>query len=648
MNHPLSAYSNPNHKPIWGYAFLGACAYVILSKKFDRPEIPLLENPARKKRFMEILKPLEELSAFAHKIMTEKKIIGEKYNYTLNSTDMFFPDAVKNVTERFHSPEQITEILKQYRAKFFLENLVPHEFGFLKELVKNKKLLRKYNRIAREAHWYKENGYDLQGVSGFWQSREIKHHFDNARANEIWEILNLDLKAIKSPAELKIILGRIEGEWLEKQRLNEPKPVRQGEVFIDCGKGYKWIYLDTPSCREEAQAMAHCGNVGGREDARIFSLREFKKNKKGEVIEIPHLTFIGYENEEKMGLMSEKIYVIGEMKGYGNSKPIEKYHPQIMKFILDDRVIFLAGGGYKPENNFHLDDLSKENLEIVKRQKPQFFDVKIMLRQSPARRNVFLSAMLGYEVWFDVAEEGDFGPTIFTVDKFDSLENLINAEAESYWKLPEPSGRYNTTIERLYNSLSENDWLYENFREYGDHNDYETVQDIINYMEKSVKGRRALRNLNKLLKPYKKKYQDLPELYHNFQDSGEFRDNETELYDEINYAIDDSYVHPTEREYIRLAIKTMNEEKWGAGLYLKFSDMTSAWKPVEIRIDARDLQDFLEKIIKYGEPSDFASLLTWGNDVDYSFRIEDPREHLSFEYDPQEGADRLTDSYGGK
>jgi hypothetical protein len=649
MNHPLSAYSNPNHKPIWGYAFLGACAYVILSKKFDRPEIPLLENPARKKRFMEILKPLEELSAFAHKIMTEKKIIGEKYNYTLNSTDMFFPDAVKNVTERFHSPEQITEILKQYRAKFFLENLVPHEFGFLKELVKNKKLLRKYNRIAREAHWYKENGYDLQGVSGFWQSREIKHHFDNARANEIWEILNLDLKAIKSPAELKIILGRIEGDWIEKKRLEEPSPVRQGEVFIDCGNGYKWIYLDTPTCKMEADAMAHCGNTGGSEDARIISLREFKKDKKGKVVEIPHLTFIGYEREEKFGLMSEKFYLLGEMKGYANSKPTKKYHPQIMKLILDGRIMFLVGGGYKPENNFELDDLSPENLEIVKRQKPQFFDVKLMLDQTPERMNAFLQVLTQSEQWFEPGEEGDFGPRNYILDTYDNLEELIKIEPESEWKLPDVSRRrQNTTVESLFDSLSSDDWLYETYRDYGDHNEYETVQDIIRYMEKKPKGRKALKNLNKILKPYGKKYDDLPELFYNFSESGEFRDNEENLYDEIRHAIEASYVYATGKYHNRLAISAMNEEKWGAGLYLKFSDKESIWKPVSIQIDKKDLIDFCEKVIKYGYERSGEPLLVLGTDHDYTFSIQDPRDNLSIEYDPQDGADHLTHSYGSK
>jgi hypothetical protein len=66
---------------------------------------------------------------------------------------------------------------------------------------------------------------------------------------------------------------------------------------------------------------------------------------------------------------------LGEMKGRGNQKPQEKYHPYILsllthkengKYLIKD----IEGGGYLPEKNFDIEDFSYENLVKLTNERP--------------------------------------------------------------------------------------------------------------------------------------------------------------------------------------------------------------------------------------------------------------------------------------
>jgi hypothetical protein len=134
-----------------------------------------------------------------------------------------------------------------------------------------------------------------------------------------------------------------------KQSTNIVKPTATTRKILDLGNGMAWYSLGSSSCGAEGKAMGHCGNVPSKQRYHdVLSLRTVH-NIDGEEYHEPHLTFINdtrYNN-------------LGEMKGRGNEKPSKKYHPAIIKLL--NQGYFPEGGGYAPESNFNLSDLSEEH-----------------------------------------------------------------------------------------------------------------------------------------------------------------------------------------------------------------------------------------------------------------------------------------------
>lgn len=161
-------------------------------------------------------------------------------------------------------------------------------------------------------------------------------------------------------------------EWHVKMASRKRVPGPEGYKLELSGMphGWYWVDLEKSSCSEEGKAGGHCGNMAGSEHDNIYSLRDANG--------IVHLTFIVDDG------------ILGESKGYGNSKPSKIYHPQIMALLLGkhkvqyssksppvekDIISYIAGGGYKPENNFQFSDLSKENQQKILKVKPYILDL---------------------------------------------------------------------------------------------------------------------------------------------------------------------------------------------------------------------------------------------------------------------------------
>lgn len=142
--------------------------------------------------------------------------------------------------------------------------------------------------------------------------------------------------------------------WHEQLALKRSGAGAEGRTIIDLGtigwKGWKWVSLDKGYCSVEAKAAGHCGNANAREGDNILSLRDPGG--------YPHLTFIVNDG------------TLGEAKGRGNDKPVKKYHPAIMSLLLSDEIQSVRGGGYKPENNFQIKDLSEEDRQKLLTAKP--------------------------------------------------------------------------------------------------------------------------------------------------------------------------------------------------------------------------------------------------------------------------------------
>jgi hypothetical protein len=180
--------------------------------------------------------------------------------------------------------------------------------------------------------------------------------------SDIRHFLSLDIPEINDyiftnqiPEEVIYFFLEVEKEWAESRgrQVDISLDYKEGAVdLIEFKDGWKWINLNRPSCRREAQAMGHCGNqqAGAQSTDTILSLREPLEK----TIWRPHATFILKKNG-----------TLGEMKGYANSKPDEKYHHYIVALLKLPIIKGLVGGGYLPENNFDLSDLNKNQYDEV-------------------------------------------------------------------------------------------------------------------------------------------------------------------------------------------------------------------------------------------------------------------------------------------
>jgi hypothetical protein len=202
--------------------------------------------------------------------------------------------------------------------------------------------------------------------------------------------LHLNLRVINEynpagqlPSEVFAHFEKIEKEWAKDLAGTIPyltQPIEDPDVdsdpdsdhtnycfdVIDFGDGWHWVDLNDSSCDLESRAMGHCGN-SGNSGSTLLSLRYLNKRRADEDSWLwePHLTF---ELEEDG--------MLGQMKGKANDKPAPKYHKYIIPLLTHKVTINtkgesgffikgIRGGGYRPETNFSLDDLTEEESDNV-------------------------------------------------------------------------------------------------------------------------------------------------------------------------------------------------------------------------------------------------------------------------------------------
>jgi hypothetical protein len=187
-------------------------------------------------------------------------------------------------------------------------------------------------------------------------SRDLVHFISlpiPAIQNIVWDRQNSE--------QLLAEFQRLEDEWKARQSELIPYDPQDGQVVMEFEDGMAWVLLPRGYCEDEATAMGHCGNAGSRPGERILSLRRKIKDHFGRDRWRPSLTFILDRNG-----------VLGEMKGRANSKPDPKYHSHIFALLMDRELIKgIKGGGYKPEANFAISDLTPEEQERLFTERPE-------------------------------------------------------------------------------------------------------------------------------------------------------------------------------------------------------------------------------------------------------------------------------------
>ena len=215
--------------------------------------------------------------------------------------------------------------------------------------------------------------------------------------------------------------------WHTSLESKSRMPGADGEVILDLSnsiepknvsllkggwEGWKWVDLRKGYCDKESKSMGHCGNSGALLGDTILSLRDQNN--------IPHLTFILNGGN------------LGQMKGRNNNKPSEKYHPAIVELLKLPIIKQVVGGGYKPENNFSLNDLDEEIKDQLIELKPDLeFDVYKDLEEKMEKiRDEYNVKDWTFASEYSSLEYNDESPTIYcsggfyTTIKFKLIKEL--------------------------------------------------------------------------------------------------------------------------------------------------------------------------------------------------------------------------------
>jgi len=148
--------------------------------------------------------------------------------------------------------------------------------------------------------------------------------------------------------------------------------VEKNEVIRDYrdknGIGFYWVDLQTNNSPEECNRMGHCGRTSSSNT--IYSLRETRKVKDNYTFNRSHLT----------AAVGDSDGFIYQLKGPKNSKPDERYFPQIVDLIMNTDIKGF-GSEYDSANDFSIVDLPEDDIRKIYQSKPEIFNTRRLKRQ---------------------------------------------------------------------------------------------------------------------------------------------------------------------------------------------------------------------------------------------------------------------------
>lgn len=253
------------------------------------------------------------------------------------------------------------------------------------------------------------------------------------------EDINFILDWLKNPLrDEKVNLGNLKfeeakrksEEWHNSLKATGKITDESGKIFIEFDDGFYWIDLQTTSSQDEATAMGHCGNTNDGDT--LFSLRD--KNKS------PHVT-VAYDSKD---------HAIYQMKGRGNEKPVEKYHPYIYRLLVDPELKpqYFAYE-YLKEEDFNMSDFDEETFKKVYNYNPNLVyksisydhsmcigllkkgyleksDIKnVLLESKEVTTEVFFELLMGYD-------KNGIELNLFSNEELKEFYNILEESKE--WK----------------------------------------------------------------------------------------------------------------------------------------------------------------------------------------------------------------------
>ena len=299
--------------------------------------------------------------------LDDVKKIDVDNNHADYTTDLAYKEEIKKEIDwarrTLKKNDRIVWFLRLLRYELYVQILRP------RSRTAKETALKDFNRNAKTDY----TANDMMPI------RQLKTNLEHFMSLNIPAIENY-VFAKQKPAELFNTLSNLEREAQSKMgddagaeemfrqnRLIEKE--KTDDVIMRFPDGFAWVDLNTPADNEEGEAMGHCGNRASyRSDETILSLRKTVKYQ-GKQWWYPVCTFI---------LDGDNL--LGEMKGRNNNKPQDRYHPYIIALLKTKRIEGIKGGGYKPENNFSLNDLTDEERENLIEHNPNFAGADYLYR----------------------------------------------------------------------------------------------------------------------------------------------------------------------------------------------------------------------------------------------------------------------------
>ena len=270
----------------------------------------------------------------------------------LGDQKVVFQGAVKWALEFLYKDDRIVWYLSILQRLALMENRGNPNFHTIKWKKKRKRKLDGWTggRIRDDFQFFTQQVWEH-----FYGVQEVHSH-PSMKDYPFYDLI--DGKSI--PRSARQILDdflKIEAKLLDNSRLS--RFCTDGQLVHSCPDGWGWYKIIEGRSKQEAIAMHHCGNEGGKQADVMYSLREPVVHSSGERLK-PHLTFIVNNG------------LIGETKGFANEKPDILFHGYIEEFLKMEEIRGIVGGGYMPENNFQFFDLPKPARMRVLEEKPDF------------------------------------------------------------------------------------------------------------------------------------------------------------------------------------------------------------------------------------------------------------------------------------
>ena len=379
----------------------------------------------------------------------------------------------------------------------------------------------------------------------------------------------------QNPSELLGKFSELERDWKDKQNQflkYYPTEEARFETLIKFPDGKIWVDLKAPYCETEGTAMGHCGNRASyKEDDTVLSLREPIKHG-NEIKWRPLLTFILHADGN-----------LGEMKGRGNQKPAPQYHSYIISLLKLPLIKGISGGGYAPERNFAITDLSQEEQDALVDFKPTLGSLAYQFNRFGMTEEIIQSIRdkadsLGISGAKTI--QYDANSQMFQIDEM-PLKKFINDYAPSRYH-----NRADNSIEYAYKICSGYDFL-----DCGDWVSDDSVENLIDSLPDDLE--KGL--LRYCIKNYPNSFNEdgtLDDEMYNL-----LKENNDEILDEFRRAVSAGYETGTYDEIYEDLTKCLKD--WSAhGFYLQFKSSDDGKhifldEPVKTVIKAKDFIDDL-------------------------------------------------------